>query len=242
MLKKKNIIKSILISLTFILTINITYVYATVGGGNEYELDSNNANTNTNSNSKKPSVPKPKPPTTEQWYDKINWDYKNNSNSWIDDNGRLIIYYDQATKDRTSTTEKDWHWIFNYASEEGATQTKIDEKYGAKTITFIAPADGFYYIQSTPRVHSVKYWYSRNMTTKYWLKEDEDGTYMVSKFIGRTGEVPTKTISKEEDIEQTYLTKNWKIFLKAGQPFEPNFSTVIVETKENIDTNSVLVK
>ncbi|MDT8715233.1 hypothetical protein IAI10_00870 [Clostridium sp. 19966] len=213
--------------------------------GNGKVLDGNDANTGGNSNSggsnNKPSIPKPKPPTT-QWYDKILWDKVNSSISWIDDSDRLVITDNQATKNRESTVGKDWRWTFSYGEKEGNITQSLGEKFDKQQITFIAPRNGYYYITSTPRVTKTTYFYNRLVTTKYWLKQDEDGTYMVSRFISREGEVPTKNIVKQEDVLQSYLMKDFKIYLEQGQKFEPSTITKITSETTDINTTSTLVK
>ncbi|MDT8719534.1 hypothetical protein IAI10_23085 [Clostridium sp. 19966] len=214
--------------------------------GDKSVLDGNNANTGENSNSggsnNKPSIPKPKPPTTEQWYDKILWDKVNSSISWIDDSNRLVITDNQATKNRESTVSKDWKWTFSYGESEGNITQTLGERFDKQQITFIAPRNGYYYITSTPRVTETTYFYNRIVTTKYWLKEDEDGIYMVARFISREGEVPSKTIVKQEDILQSYLMKDFKIYLRQGEKFDPSPIKKIISETTDIDTTSSLVK
>lgn len=213
--------------------------------GDKSVLDGNNANTGGNSNSggstNKPSIPKPEPPKVE-WYDKIVWDNENSSLSWVDDNNKLIIVDNQSTKNRKSTNEKDWRWTFAYGEREGNANQPLGERYDKQQITFIAPKDGYYYITSTPRVTETTYFYSRVVTTKYGLKEDVDGTYMLARFISRDGTVPAKTIVKSEDVLQNTLMKDFKIYLKAGQKFDPNPKTIIVKETKDIDTTEVLIK
>lgn len=247
--KKHNII---IIGLVLLITsFNMKTAYA-FGKGNtdnqksEYELDGNNAqvggSTNSGGGSTKPKPQKPKPPVTEAWYDKISWDKQNDSTSWIDEDNRLVIFYNQSTKSRESSVSKDWHWVFKYGQQEGNANEILGERFDKQQILFVAPKTGYYLITSTPRVTVSTYYYSRLMTYKYWLKEDTDGSFMVAKFISKEGEVPTKNIISVKDVEQTHLTKTFSIFLSEGQKFDPSPTTKIESKTENIDTTSILSK
>lgn len=246
MFKKRKLF--IICMFIILLTIH-TNVYAigdSYNGSNDngsYNFTANDAQTNNSTNNNSTKKTKPSPPVPSPWWNGINWDKENHSTIWWDDN-IAIIYTKQVTSNRTKVSDKDngWQWKIEYKQmQDGNTKTIVDTK-GEKSYNFTAPADGYYYISSFPIIQrtTTTYYYERTLTQKYLYRDDLD----IMKFLTKSGEEPTyhKVSESSQVINQTWLTKNWSVYLKAGQRFDPSPTTKIESKTEDIDTTSTLVK
>lgn len=246
MIKKRNIISAILLSLVLITTSNVN-VFAD-GTGKSLDLvakdgDSSNSssgtsNSNGTSNSK-PSTSKPKPkpsvPATS-WGDKINYNGMKSVSSWARNDGLQYQKTYMNTKDITSEDVLNYKWTV-YIVENGK-YTLIDTiKTSDKYLNgYKIKKSAYYHIEAVPHSKVTMYYWYRNLL-EVWNPQ-------TGEMVSRTGVEPTKTIREgyPKERDQTENLKAWDIYLKEGDIFNGNFNTAIENRTEDFEVDSSVIK
>ncbi|WP_286908988.1 hypothetical protein [Clostridium sp. UBA1652] len=183
------------------------------------DKDGNKTTTPSNNNAPKPATVNINVST----WNGYNMHYKSGLGHYVIDNIDNRRYRYNATQETAEFKKeikiRNYAWTVDFKQTKESTYSRENNfTTPSNTTTFTAPRAGYYYVTAVPVVWDTFGKYTR---TLYLAGEGRNGDTILDV---KTSKGVTATYSQtrqSEDYPQTWLKRNWEIYLDKGQPFSP---------------------